>query len=251
MVSTQSDALVFPCWLWERHRLKNEQCSESRKPFNSSYCLAQPLSSSPVDHAQQLQKQQTHESVALCICREGGKEHVHQHREVIQRFPCCKFYSLDHFRSNFYSLLHEWSCLLHVLEIDKNCRIIAANWTNGSSSVSLFTSANMNCQVPLKERDTESNITNEPKRLLNVWKHLVHDATLSNLLNRSSGNIIWFVRYHLKNGIAVTAEGHEESLRVLAHHILSGSMGSIQEEEKFFLFCCSVFCQNAPWPTSS
>lgn len=183
--------------------------------------------------------------------REGGKEHVHQHREVIQRFPCCKFYSLDHFRSNFYSLLYEWSCLLHVLEIDKNCRIIAANWTNGSSSVSLFTSANMNCQVPLKERDTESNITNEPKRLLNVWKHLVHDATLSNLLNRSSGNIIWFVRYHLKNGIAVTAEGHEESLRVLAHHILSGSMGSIQEEEKFFLFCCSVFCQNAPWPTSS
>lgn len=64
----------------------------------------------------------------------------------------------------------------------------------------------------------------------------MHDATLSNLLNRSSGNIIWFVRYHLKNGIAVTAEGHEESLRVLAHHILGGSMGSSRKRKSFFYF---------------
>lgn len=96
----------------------------SGKLFSSSFCLVQPLSSSPLVHAQLLQKQRSPWQRPSAR-REGSKGTAHTPaRRSNSAVPPSLILLV---RSNFYSLLPKRSCLLHVLEIDKYCRIRAAN----------------------------------------------------------------------------------------------------------------------------
>lgn len=100
--------------------------SNAEKLFNSSHRPAQPLFS-PAVWTQHLQIQQAHNNPWHCFCKERRQHRVHTPAQIIQQLPCCKFYSFDHFRSNLDILLPEWRYLLHVWEINKYCRVIAAN----------------------------------------------------------------------------------------------------------------------------